>query len=151
MKFLVQTLLGLLLLASFGQARADGLFMIRSDLPFPETMSLLQDAITNQGYTLSRIQRVDIGLTDSGFVTDMYRLVFFARPEELRDLSARYPQLIPYLPWPITVFAEEDETLLVMANPAELHALASNQELQELFRRWEKDFRAILEEVRTGG
>lgn len=142
-------LLSLLLVCglSVGVA-ADELFMVRSSHAFPETMATLQEAITGHGYTVSRVQRVDIGLTDSGFKTDMYRLVFFAKPDELRDLSQRYPHLIPYLPWPITIFAEGEETLLVTANPAALHALAHNDELQRLFRRWSVEFRAILEEVR---
>lgn len=131
-------------------ASADELFMVRSSHAFPETMATLQEVITRHGYTVSRVQRVDIGLTDSGFTTDMYRLVFFAKPDELRDLSQRYPHLIPYLPWPVTIFAEGEETLLVTANPAELHALAHNDELKQLFRRWSVEFRAILEEVRRG-
>lgn len=131
-------------------ALADELFMVRSSHAFPETMATLQEVITRHGYTVSRVQRVDIGLTDSGFTTDMYRLVFFAKPDELRELSQRYPHLIPYLPWPVTIFAEGEETLLVTANPAELHALAHNDELKQLFRRWSVEFRAILEEVRRG-
>jgi uncharacterized protein (DUF302 family) len=143
-------LLVLLVLGVTSVSRADELFMVRSSHAFPETMATLQEVIARHGYTVSRVQRVDIGLTDSGFKTDMYRLVFFARPDELRDLSQRYPQLIPYLPWPITIFAEGEETLLVTANPAELHALADNAELQQLFQRWSVEFRAILEEVRKG-
>ncbi len=131
-------------------AAADELFMVRSSHAFPETMATLQEVITRHGYTVSRVQRVDIGLTDSGFKTDMYRLVFFAKPDELRDLSQRYPHLIPYLPWPVTIFAEGEETLLVTANPAELHALAHTDELKQLFQRWGKEFHAILEEVRKG-
>ncbi|MEW6648295.1 MAG: DUF302 domain-containing protein [Pseudomonadota bacterium] len=141
------------LLLTFGLSAgvaADELFMVRSSHAFPETMSTLQEVITRHGYTVSRVQRVDIGLTDSGFKTDMYRLVFFAKPAELRDLSQRYPHLIPYLPWPITIFAEGEETLLVTANPAELHALAHNDELKQLFQRWSVEYRAILEEVRKG-
>lgn len=143
-------LLALLCVGLTSVSHADELFMVRSSHAFPETMATLQEVISRHGYTVSRVQRVDIGLTDSGFKTDMYRLVFFARPDELRDLSQRYPQLIPYLPWPITIFAEGEETLLVSANPAELHALAHNDELKQLFRRWSAEFRAILEEVRKG-
>lgn len=143
-------LLVLLYVGLTSVSHADELFMVRSSHAFPETMATLQEVISRHGYTVSRVQRVDIGLTDSGFKTDMYRLVFFARPDELRDLSQRYPQLIPYLPWPITIFAEGEETLLVTANPAELHALAHNDELKQLFRRWSTEFRAILEEVRKG-
>jgi uncharacterized protein (DUF302 family) len=141
-------LLVLLWLGLIPAAGAESLFMARSSQAFPETMTVLQEVIARHGYTVSRVQRVDIGLTGSGFQTDMYRLVFFAKPDELRDLSQRYPHLIPYLPWPITIFAEGEETLLVTANPAELHALAVNDELEQLFQRWSGEFRAMLEEVR---
>lgn len=139
----------LLWLGLSAAATADELFMVRSSHAFPETMATLQEVIVRHGYTVSRVQRVDIGLTDSGFKTDMYRLVFFAKPGELRDLSQRYPHMIPYLPWPITIFAEGEETLLVTANPAELHALAVDDELKQVFQRWSVEFRSILEEVRT--
>jgi uncharacterized protein (DUF302 family) len=141
-------LLVLLWLGLIPAAGAESLFMALSSQAFPETMTVLQEVIARHGYTVSRVQRVDIGLTGSGFQTDMYRLVFFAKPDELRDLSQRYPHLIPYLPWPITIFAEGEETLLVTANPAELHALAVNDELEQLFQRWSGEFRAMLEEVR---
>lgn len=137
------------LLCLSGAVSADQLFMVRSAQSFPEAMTTLQGAIVAHGYKVARVQRVDIGLTGSGFETDKYRIVFFAKAEEVRDLSARYPQLIPYLPWPITIFAEGEETLLVSSNPAELTALADNAELQQVFARWSADMRAILEEVRS--
>lgn len=131
-------------------ATAEQLFMVRSSHAFPETMTTLQEVIARHGYTVARVQRVDIGLTQSGFETDMYRLVFLGKPEEVRDLAQRYPELIPYLPWPITLFAEGEETVLVTGNPAELHALAHNDELKQVFQRWSRDLRAILEAVRKG-
>jgi uncharacterized protein (DUF302 family) len=92
--------------------------MVRSQ-SFPEAMLTLQGAIELQGYTLSRVQRVDIGLTASGFATDMYRVVFLGKIEEVRELTEQYPELIPYLPLKIAVFAEGNETLLVTYDPVE--------------------------------
>ncbi|TNF36181.1 MAG: DUF302 domain-containing protein, partial [Gammaproteobacteria bacterium] len=103
------------------------LIMIRSQQPFPETMASLQLAITNQGYTISRVQRVDIGLTSSGYKTDKYRVVFFGKPEEIRTLRTQHPELIPYLPLKIAIFAEGEETILVASNPiafAQLYSLS---------------------------
>ncbi len=34
---------------------------------FPEAMNALQSAIAEEGYKVSRVQRVDIGLTGSGY------------------------------------------------------------------------------------
>ncbi len=143
-RLLTLVLLGLLCVS----ATAEDMLMVRSPAPFEESMLALQQAISEQGYTLSRVQRVDIGLTEFGYKTDKYRVVFFGKPDEVRDLSARYPELIPYLPLQIAIFAEADETLLATANPVQLSEAYANPELDKHFMRWEHDMRAILEKVR---
>ncbi|HEY9199924.1 MAG TPA: DUF302 domain-containing protein [Gammaproteobacteria bacterium] len=129
-------------------AQAEDMLMVRARAPFEESMSVLQQAIAAQGYTLSRVQRVDIGLTEFGYQTDKYRVVFFGKPDEIRSLSERYPELIPYLPLEIAIFAEADETLLVTANPLDLATAYADPELEKVFARWERDVRAIMETVR---
>jgi uncharacterized protein (DUF302 family) len=147
----VNALRGLMLLLSALCAvavQAEDMLMVRSRAQFEESMAALQQAIAAQGYTLSRVQRVDIGLSEFGYKTDKYRVVFFGKPEEIRSLSARYPELIPYLPLEIAIFAEGDETLLITANPLDLAAAYANTELEKVFARWEKDLRTILDAVR---
>lgn len=129
-------------------ATAEDLLMVRSPTAFEESMLALQLAISKLGYVLSRVQRVDIGLTGSGYKTDKYRVVFFGKPDEVRELSAAYPELIPYLPLQIAIFAEADETLLVAANPMQLSTAYANVELDKRFARWERDLRVILDKVR---
>lgn len=141
-------LCGVLLGVLAAGASAEDMLMVRARAQFEESMLVLQQAIGDQGYTLSRVQRVDIGLTEFGYKTDMYRVVFFGRPEEIRDLSARHPEVIPYLPLKIAIFAEGDETLLTAANPLNLSAAYADPELDKVFARWEQDIRAILEQVR---
>lgn len=97
------------------------LIMVRSDKTFPEAMLLLQDAIKQQGYRLSRVQRVDIGLTKLGYQTDKYRVVFFGKTDEIHYLTRHHPELIPYLPLKIAIFAEAEETLLVTSRPGHLY------------------------------
>ncbi len=138
---------GMLLMAA--TAQAEQLIMVRSTQSFPEAMSVLQSAITAHGYKVSRVQRVDVGLTGNGFKTDKYRIVFFGKPEEVRELTQRYPQLIPYLPWPVTIFAEGDDTLVVAADPTDLRALDTSPELHTVLQRWHNDIRSILEDVRN--
>jgi uncharacterized protein (DUF302 family) len=135
------------LLAWSGAAGADELLMERINRPFPETMNSLQDAVRSQGYVVSRVQRVDVGLTASGFETAEYRLVFFGKAAEIRELSARYPELIPYLPLSIVVFAEGDDTLILTTNPHKLAEFYVRPELTDQFRRWEQDIRAIFATV----
>ena len=115
---------------------------------FPETMLALQQTIGEYGYTVSRVQRVDIGLTSSGFATDKYRIVFFGKPEEVRHLSNRYPQLIPYLPLKITLFAEQEETLLTTFDPVLLTTIAADEAFRHQAMRWRNDIIAIFDELR---
>ena len=84
----MKQLLSLLLLATVSlPLLAEEMLMARSRQSFPETMLTLQEAIVEQGYTLSRVQRVDIGLTASGFTTDKYRVVFLGKADEVHALS----------------------------------------------------------------
>jgi uncharacterized protein (DUF302 family) len=140
----------LLLLAGSAplQAGNDQLLMMRSLQSFPETMLALQRSIVDHGYTVSRVQRVDIGLTGSGFATDKYRIVFFGKPQEVRQLSARYPQLIPYLPLMITMFAEQEETLLTTFDPELLSTLAPDEGFRQQAMQWRRDIIAIFDTLR---
>jgi len=65
-------------------ARAEDIVMARSALAFPEAMLALQEAIRSHGYTVSRVQRVDIGLTGMGYETDKYRIVFAGKRAQKR-------------------------------------------------------------------
>jgi uncharacterized protein (DUF302 family) len=147
MKRLLPLLL-LLALSAPVQAGNDQLLMMRSLQGFPETMLALQQGIVAHGYTVSRVQRVDIGLTSSGFTTDKYRIVFFGKPEEVRRLSARYPQLIPYLPLMITLFAEGEETLLTTFDPELLTTLAPDEPFRQQAMQWRHDIIAIFDALR---
>lgn len=141
-------LLLLSLLVGLLPVQAEELLMVRSKQNFPEAMLTLQGAIEAAGYTLSRVQRVDIGLTASGFATDLYRVVFLGRIDEVRELTARHPELTPYLPLKIAVFAEGGDTLLVSYNPVEFGRMYPDPALQPYFMRWARDLQNILEVVR---
>lgn len=145
------TLFLLCLGAPWLPARADDLLMARTSHPFPEAMLALQAAIDEHGYRISRVQRVDVGLTRSGFKTDKYRLVFFGKPDEIRRLLHRYPHLAPYLPLKITLFAEGDDTLLTTFDPTMLTRLAAqDNDLRLHLKRWKNDLLSIFREVREG-
>jgi uncharacterized protein (DUF302 family) len=138
----------LLFAALSSNAAADELVLTRITRPFPEAMNSLQEAIRAKGYTISRVQRVDVGLTSSGFQTAEYRIVFFGRADEIRTLAATHPELIPYLPLNIVVLAEGDDTLVLTTNPRKLGEFFDAPELRAQFARWEGDIRAIFTEVR---
>ncbi|HKK04650.1 MAG TPA: DUF302 domain-containing protein [Gammaproteobacteria bacterium] len=132
-----------------GPARADQLLMARSMQAFPEAMLALQESLTHHGYTVSRVQRVDIGLKKMGFKTDKYRVVFFGKPKQVDELASRYPDLIPYLPLKIAIFAEGDNALLVTSSPLQLASFFHHPELKPVFEQWNHDIQAVLDDLRT--
>lgn len=126
---------------------AERLLMARTTQNFPEAMLRLQEVLKEHGYTVSRVQRVDIGLTTFGYQTDKYRVVFFGKPDEIRRMINDYPQLIPYLPLKIAIFAEGEDTLLVASSPRQL--LESEQpELKLVLENWKSDLVSIFDEMR---
>lgn len=124
-------------------ATADDLMMIRVKQGFPETMVSLQSAIKEAGYTVSRVQRVDIGLTKSGFKTDKYRVVFFGKADELNSITNKYPDITPYLPLNISIFAENNDTILVSNNPIVMQSYFKDIP-KHYFQQWEKDVEKIF-------
>ena len=142
----ITLLLSLLAMSSF--MHAEDLMMLRSTQPFPETMSNLQNIIKQHGYVVSRVQRVDIGLTKMGYKTDKYRVVFFGKHEELQKITNKYPELTAYLPLKIAIFSENTETLLVTGDPLKFAEMFPDKELQKHFKQWSKDMTAIFHDVR---
>jgi len=129
---------------------AEELMMVRSPKPFTESMAALQESIDLHGYKVMRIQRVDVGLKSRGFSTAEYRVVFFGDAAEVQTLSRQHPELMPYLPLKITLFAEGDTALAVTNNPQILATLYKDPELQAYFTRWEKAVREIMDDLMLG-
>ena len=128
-------------------AAAEELLMMRSKLPFPEAMLALQNAIREHGYTVSRVQRIDVGLTGMGYKTDKYRIVFAGKLDEIRMLTEKSPRLTAYLPPKISIFAENGHTLLVTMNPG-LYADVAGDDVDPLiFERWSNDLQSIFNDV----
>jgi uncharacterized protein (DUF302 family) len=141
---------GSLVLALFlvAPVAADGLLMVRMDKSFPEAMTLLQSAISSRGYTITRLQQVNENLQRREFKSDMYRVVYFGKFEEVRRVTAEQPKLIPFLPLNITIFAEGEQAILVSSHPKTLQQFFPDPALKPVFERWEKDIVAIMDELR---
>lgn len=148
MKRMFAGLLSLFLLGS--PVHAEQMMMVRVGQSFPETMMKLQEVINARGYQLSRVQRVDIGLTTFGYVTDKYRIVFFGKQAQNRWLIDKHPELIAYLPLKIAVYAEDQDTLLVAYNPEDL-LQPGTPELKKLVHEWQVDIQKILSEMHDFG
>ena len=123
------------------------LIMVRSKQKFPEAMLTLQNSIAEHGYHLTRVQRIDIGLTGMGYKTDKYRVVFLGKYDEFKYLIKKYPELIAFLPPKVSIFAEGDSTMLVTANPA-VYINQVKEEDKVIFKRWESDIYSVFDDIR---
>ena len=129
-------------------AMAEGLLMIRTENQFPEAMTLLQNAISTRGYKITRLQEVNENLAKRDFKSDIYRVVYFGKYEEVKTVTSSHPELISFLPLNITIFAEGDQTILVASHPKMLEKFFPDVKLKPMFTRWEADMLAIMDEVR---
>ena len=144
---LASIILVCLLLSITRLAPAEEIVITRSVLAFPEAMLALQESIRAHGYTVSRVQRIDIGLTGMGYKTDKYRIVFAGKIDEIRELTEKAPQLTAYLPPKISIFAEGDQTVLVTINPRLYADIAGDEIDPIIFAHWESDLRSIFRDV----
>jgi uncharacterized protein (DUF302 family) len=144
---LLTGMLGLALLAT--ATRAEGILMARSAVSFDEALPALTRSIEEHGYAVAHIQKCDGGLRGFGYKTDKYRVVFFGKLDEVRELTRLHVELAPFLPLKMAIFAERDETVLSIVNPKALAAFYDEPALQTQFDRWESDIRSVLQEMRS--
>lgn len=147
----MKRLLGLILLLAIAlPVKAEQLMMVRVKQSFPETMLKFQEVIKEHGYTLSRVQRVDIGLTNMGYQTDKYRIVFFGKLEQNRWIVEKHPELIPYLPIKVAIYAEEQDTLMVAPN-LEVLINVEDPQLKKIVSEWQRDIRSMFKVMHDFG
>lgn len=137
-------------LALSGQVWAkDQLLTVRSDQAFATAIEQAQSALKEQGFKVAHVQKCDGGMTGMGYETDNYRVIFFGRLQEVRELTQKYPQLIPLFPFKLAVYAEGDDTIVSVVNPETMkEALQADDALAQQLSDWSKEFAAVLEQVR---
>ena len=140
--------LALLCIALAAPAAADRLLIFRAPQSYPEAMSALQTAISAHGYKITRVQNIDVGITKTGHTIDYYKVLFYGKPDEMLALTREHPELIPYLPLNIVIFAENTNTLVVTNRPGMLKDFFPDPTLKPMFMRWENDLIEIFDEVR---
>jgi uncharacterized protein (DUF302 family) len=145
-RWLLLLLLGLAS-APFANAEQTTL-MARSKLQFEPVLEAAKQVVAEHGYTVAHIQKCDGGMAEFGYQSDKYQLIFFGKLEEVRRLSHEYPELIPFLPIKMAVFAEHDETVIVVLDPLELGRYITDPKLQVQLVRWRSDLRSMLQELR---
>lgn len=85
------------------------------------------------------MQACEGGVEKFGYKSDFYRVVFFGKLEKVRRITEKYPDMIPFVPLKIAIFAENDEIVLVSLDPMTLSAHAIRPELQVQLQRWRGD------------
>ena len=149
MKIMAQYVISIILITAAIPLLAGDLLMVRTQQNFPEAMLTLQTSVKEHGYQITRVQRIDIGLTGMGYKTDKYRVVFVGKPEEIQYLVDKYPLLAAYLPPQISIFAEHGETVLITANPNVYADMIDNEKDKVLFKRWESDIYSVFDDIRN--
>ena len=139
-------LAAMLLLSGFAQA--DNMLMSRIPMRAELVLEYVKSSIEEHGYTIAHLQLCDGGMKDFGYESDLYRVVFFGKLDEVRMISSRYPELVSYLPLKIAVIAEKDDTLVTVLNPEALSPFYAEEEVQIQLGRWHSDLVSILEDVR---
>lgn len=126
------------------------LLTVRSPQAFDLALEQVQEVLKKHNFTVAHIQKCDGGLQDMGYTTDNYKIVFFGRLEEVRELSKTHPELVPLFPFKLAVYAEGKDTLFSVLNPAELAPLLNaDKALAEQLVVWEQDFRAVLNDMQV--
>jgi uncharacterized protein (DUF302 family) len=129
-------------------AGADDMIMGRVAMKAELVLEYVKSSIEDHGYTIAHLQLCDGGMTDFGYKTDFYRVVFFGKIDEVRMVTADYPELVAYLPLKIAVIAEKDETLLTVLNPEALAPFFDDERIQIQLGRWQSDLISIFDDVR---
>ena len=149
MRIVIRYFLTVALMFAVSPLLAGDLLMVRTEQSFPEAMLTLQTSIREHGYQVTRVQRIDIGLTGMGYKTDKYRIVFVGKPKEIQYLVNKHPVLAAYMPPQISIFAERNETVLVTANPMIYAEMIDDEKDKILFKRWESDIYSVFDDIRN--
>ena len=142
-KILIIIMLNLFSVSSYA---ADVFLSGSCDDYFPESMVILRGLIEKKGYTVSRVQHVDVGLRKRGYKTGLYRVVFFGKNEEIQLLRHNYPSLIPYIPLSITIFEDGNSTGINAIDPNSLQSIYDSDDIQSLVNTWSFDMVDIFRE-----
>lgn len=151
MRPLLRLITAIMLLCIAMPLLASDLIMARSQQSFPEAMLALQTSVREHGYQITRVQRIDIGLTGMGYKTDKYRVVFVGKSDEIQYLVEKYPVLAAYMPPQVSIFAEQGETVFITANPNIYADMIDNEKDRVLFKRWESDVYSVFDDIRKAG
>jgi uncharacterized protein (DUF302 family) len=144
----MRALMAAALLLSAALCSADNMIMARVPVAADIVFEYVKSSVEEHGYSVAHVQLCDGGMTDFGYKSDLYRVIFFGKVAEVRLISESYPELVAYQPLKIAVIAEADETLLTVLNPETLAPFFADEAVQIQLGRWHNDLVSILSDVR---
>lgn len=145
---LSRLLLWIGLLWAAAAAQADNMLMARIPLRAEVVLEYVKTSVEEHGYSVAHIQLCDGGMSEFGYKTDFYRVVFFGKIDEVRTIADRYPELTSFVPLKMAVIAEKGETLIAVLNPEALAPFFADEQVQIQLGRWANDLTSILQDVR---
>lgn len=144
---ILMTALLLLFSSAKTYANNEDMLMMHVDLDGPTVLEYVRSSVIKHGYAIAHEQRCDGGMSDFGYQTDMYRVVFFGKGKEVRWLSEKYPDIVSYVPLKMAVIAEKKETLVSIVNPMVLEPYY-DREVRMQLTRWRNDILSIFDDIR---
>ncbi len=147
-RFLSRCLPALLLLCTAWPLHAQYVLTARSPLPFAAAFEEVKAGLQARGYKIAHVQTCNLAMNELGYQTEGYHVVFFGKLEEIRKISAEHPEMIPFLPLKIAIFAEHRETVLAALDPTGVVAGQSDPDLRIQASRWRNDIRSLFVDLR---
>ncbi len=147
-QFLTRLCLGVLMLCATWAAHAQFVLTARTPLPFAAAFEEVKSGLRARGYEIAHVQTCNLAMNEFGYQTEGYHVVFFGKLAEVRRISAQYPEMIPFLPLKIAVFAEHRETVLAALDPTGVVTGQADRGLRIQAARWKNDIQSLFVELR---
>ena len=129
--------------------KSNQMLLVRADHKFEDTLDIVKDVLHKNGFEVAHVQRCDGGLKHMGYNTDKYRIVFFGRLEEVREISKTHSELIPFLPFKLLVYAEGNQSIISIMNPENLKGTLKDKAFNRKLEEWKDEFVKILEQTKA--
>lgn len=114
---------------------------------FKTTLLRIKTQLVKKNFQVAHVQRCDGGLKKMGYEMDKYQVVFFGRIDEIREMTTKYTELTPFLPFKLLIYIEEDKTVMSIMNPEMLKPMVTDKLLVAKLEQWRREFIDILEKA----
>jgi cytochrome c oxidase cbb3-type subunit 3 len=112
-----------------------------------ETIENLKQAITDNNFTLIRVETLDHGLVEPGEGNPSQMILHFCNFSMLFDALAIDPRVGMFLPCRVTVIERDGKVQLSTINPKRLSSLFNNDELDETCEQMYQLYVTLLEDA----